>query len=200
MGEAEAEGKGLVSKLTQFFPLYVIYLFLSGWTFFDYYFREFQLDPRWLDLPAQEILVKGFTVLFTGRYWLLSIYVLVILGPIIVDEYPSIHKRIPGRIVVTVILFGALIGLYFASKSAGIAEANIDKGPLTRLPLITFSQKAQAGAAAAAKVDYAGNVLAFRTGVYYLHNVKNLKDEDEKTIALRVVRLEDLTDVQIAEH
>jgi hypothetical protein len=201
MGEDEAKRNGLVTELTQFFALYVIYLFLSGWTFFDYYFREFQLDPRWLDLPAQEILIKGFTVLFSaGGYWLWAIYLLMILGPMIVDEYPAIHKRIPVRIAVTIILFGVLVGLYFASRSAGIAEANVDKGLDTRLPVITFFRKADVGSTATDRVQYAGNVLAFRNGVYYLHNVRDLNRQSERTIALCVMRLEDLTDVQITEH
>jgi hypothetical protein len=200
MAESGSTGNGFVTKLTQLFALYVVYVFLSGWTFFDYYFRKFQIDPRWLDLPVQEILAKGFTVLFTGGQWIWLIYLLMLFGPIAVDEVPAIHTKFQGRVAVTALLFAALIGLYFVSRNAGIAEADIDEGPRTRLPLVTFSRKTESGSTGTSKVDFTGHALAFRNGVFYLQNVSALNDQNSKTIGLWVVRLEDLTEVQIAER
>lgn len=212
MSETKTGTEGLMAKLTQLSALYVVYLFISGWTFFDYYYREFGIDPRWLDLPLQEILMKGFTILFTGGWWLWPIYLAMIVGTITVDEIPAIHKRVPTRPAVAAILFVALIGVYFVSRSAGSAEAKIDEGSGSRLPLITFSQKADTGSAkaeaqagttaktAAQNTAYTGGVLAFRNGVYYLHNVSVLGDQSGHSIALSVFRIEDLADIKVAEH
>ena len=202
MSEGESSSRGVIGKLTQLFALYLIYVFLSGWTFFDYYFREFGVDPRWLDLPSQEVLVKGFTILFTGGYWLWAIYIVMIIGPIAVDELPTLHRHVPVRITVASILFSVLVCLYFASRSAGIAAATIDKGPSTRLPLIIFTRKSISSASPAdsSTRDFTGHVLAFRNGIYYLHKVSTVGSQSHETIALSVFRIEDLTDVQIVEH
>jgi hypothetical protein len=226
MSESKAGTEGLMAKLTQLSALYVVYLFISGWTFFDYYYREFGIDPRWLDLPLQEILMKGFTILFTGGGWLWPIYLFMIVGTLIVDEIPAIHRRVPARPLVAAILFAAVIGVYFASRAAGSGEAMVDKGGASRLPLITFSRKAEAKAdpaaaktdaqaspagktdappamtpkATASKTAYTGGVLAFRNGVYYLHNVSPLEKQNAHSIALSVFRIEDLSDIKVAEH
>jgi len=36
MPDQDSKTNGLVTTLTQLFALYVVYVFLSGWTFFDY--------------------------------------------------------------------------------------------------------------------------------------------------------------------
>jgi hypothetical protein len=198
--------EGLMAKLSTLSALYVVYLFISGWTFFDYYYREFGIDPRWLDLPLTEVLMKGFTILFTGGWWLWPIYLVMIAGTLVVDEIAMIHKRVLGRFAVAAILFAALIGVYFASRSAGSAQAKIDEGPRSRLSLITLSRKPETKADGGAvkveapKVDYTGKVLAFRAGVYYLHNVSTLVDQSSQSIALCVFRIEDLTDIKVVEH
>lgn len=226
MSEGKAGTEGLMAKLAQLSALYAVYLFISGWTFFDYYYREFAIDPRWLDLPLQEILMKGFTILFTGGWWLWPIYLFMIVGTLIVDEIPAIRRRSPARPLVAAILFVALIGVYFASRAAGSGQAQVDKGDSSRLPLMTFSRKAEAKAepaaaktdakaspagkadaqpgtasnAAAPKTAFTGRVLAFRNGVYYLHHVSPLGKQDAPSIALSVFRIEDLSDIKVAEH
>ena len=215
MSEVKAGNEGLMAKLAQLSALYAVYLFISGWTFFDYYYREFAIDPRWLDLPLQEILMKGFTILFTGGWWLWPIYLFMIVGTLIVDEIPAIRRRARARPLVAAILFVALIGVYFASRAAGSGQAQVDKGDSSRLPLMTFSRKVEAKADEAAKTDaqpgtasnaaepktaFTGRVLAFRNGVYYLHHVSPLGKQDSPSIALSVFRIEDLSDIKVAEH
>jgi hypothetical protein len=118
---------GIVSKLTQLFALFVIYVFLSGWTFFDSYYRSFQIDSRWLDLPFQEVLAKGFTILFTSGYWLWPLYTLMILTSVLFEDFEFVRNRLKAsRLAVTAILCfvlcGILVGVYFASQSAGSAR------------------------------------------------------------------------------
>jgi hypothetical protein len=200
MGNGKLAENGMVSKLTQLFALFVIYVFLSGWTFFDYYYRFFQIDPRWLDLPLQEVLVKGFTILFTSGYWLWLLYLLMIFVSVLFEEGELVQRRTRARTFLIVILCAVLIGVYFASRYAGLAEAKRDKGAESQLPLVTFSLKADpAPGPAGPRPKYTGHILAFRNGIYYLHDVSPL-NEQEHSLALRVVRLEDLTDVEITEQ
>jgi hypothetical protein len=200
MAANESTSSSFVGRVTQLFALYVVYVFVSGWTFFDYYYRKFQIDPRWLDLPIQEVLVKGFTVLFTGGYWLWPLYLLIIVGALAIDEMPSVQSRLWVRLVTGPILFVALVCIYFASRNAGISEAQIDEGPGTRLPLITFSKKQLSSTAGTSSADFTGHVLALRNGTFYLHNVSELGNQSSASIGLWVVRSEELTDVQIVER
>jgi hypothetical protein len=166
MPDQDSKTNGLVTTLTQLFALYVVYVFLSGWTFFDYYYREFGLDPRWLDLPAQEILVKGFTILLTGGTALWLIYTVMLVGPVLVEESPALRSKTWVRAALPLFLLGILAAVYWASARAGKDEAKIDKGPHTRLVLITFSQRTPGGSTGAQMVGFTGQVLAFRNGVY----------------------------------
>jgi hypothetical protein len=202
MPAKEGHSDGFVAALTQLFALYVVYVFLSGWTFFDYYFREFGINPRWLDLPVQEILVKGFTVLLTGGYWLWPIYLAMIVVPLAVDRLPALHERPVVRIAVGCFLFVALFGVYFASRRAGSTEAAIDKGQNTSLPVIIFSLRSCAAVVSTTTgaCDFTGDVLAVRGGVYYLHKVAVVGQQPMSAIALSVFRVEDLTNVRIVEH
>jgi hypothetical protein len=202
MPEIDSKDNGLITKLAQLSAIYVVYVFLSGWTFFDYYFREFGLDPRWLDLPIQEILVKGFTILFTGGTWLWLIYPILLVGPAVVDETPSLRRQVWIRAALPLLLLAVLVGVYFASRRAGIEEAGIDKGPRTRLTLIMFSKRGQGPPEANAvhSERFAANVLAFRDGVYYLHSESLVDSQPLNTIALSVYRMEDLRDIQVVEH
>lgn len=207
----EASSSGIVSKITQLFALYVIYVFLSGWTFFDYYFREFGVDPRWLDLPVQEILVKGFTVLLTHGFYLWPIYLAMIILPLTLDGAPKLQARLSLRLLVGSFLFFALFGVYFASRQAGTTEAAIDKGDKSRLPLITFSAKAcsangaSPGRAAESPLssnlscDFTGRILTIRNATYYLQSVTPL-NKQVRSKAIFVFRSDDLSDVTIAEH
>jgi hypothetical protein len=200
---ANDSNSGFVAKLTQLFAVYVIYVFVSGWTFLDYYFREFGVDPRWLDFPVQETLVKGFTVLFTHGQWLWPMYALMLTLPMLVDGIPQLRRHVSARIVVSSFLFATLVGVYFASRSAATVEARIDKSPQTRLPVIVFARKPPCPSPMVGSpptCEYVGTVLAVRNGLLYLHHVTTREQQSGPSLAVSVFRAEDLTDIQMIEH
>jgi len=201
--EDRKANSGIVTQVTQLFALYVVYVFLSGWTFLDYYFREFSVDPRWLDLPPQELLVKGFTVLLTHGWWLWPIYAAMLIVPLIVDARPGLQKRVSARVITSMILFVALFGVYFASRSAAVAEAENDKSVHTHLPVILFSRKPPCPAPrsdAQPTCDYTGNVLAIRNGVFYVHHSTPANGQRQPSLTLSIFRAEDLDNVRLIEH
>jgi len=65
--KAETKSYNFLSDVSMLLPLCVVYIFLSGWAFDDYYFRFFGLDPKFLDLGFHDTLVRGFTVIFYRR-------------------------------------------------------------------------------------------------------------------------------------
>jgi hypothetical protein len=202
MATSESD-RGFIAKLTQLFAVYVIYVFVSGWTFLDYYFREFGVDPRWLDFPVQETLVKGFTVLFTNGLWLWPIYATMLIVPLLVDGIPQLRRRVSARIIASCFLFVTLVGVYFASRSAATAEARIDKSPQTRLPVIIFARKPPCPSPSAGTqptCEYIGTTLAVRNGLLYLHHVTTRDKQDGPSLAVSVFRVEDLADIQMIEH
>src|SRR6266478_4077401 len=77
---------GLLSAVSKLLVLYAIYVFISGWAFLDYYFRYYGVDTRWLDLSIYDILIKGFTVLFTGGSLLWPLYLILIAVPLIAER------------------------------------------------------------------------------------------------------------------
>src|SRR5258708_36159885 len=85
-GGGEAASGGLIWAVSQVLVLYAIYVSISGWAFLDYYFRYFGLDTRWLDLSIYDILIKGFTVLFTGGALLWPLYIALILLPLVAER------------------------------------------------------------------------------------------------------------------
>jgi hypothetical protein len=219
---------GLIAKLAQLIALYVVYVFLSGWAFFDHYYREFGADPRWFDLPLQETLVKGFTILFSNAFSLLSIalwaiYLLMIGVPLWGDGTKH-RDHLWVRFSVGGFMVAALISVYFLSAHAGLSAARSDQGAPTRLALATFSLKScverreakekgsqeQIGrhntpksatapkAAEQENCDYSGQILIFRNSTYYMYKVAALRQQPEKTLELRVFRAEDLADLHIA--
>jgi hypothetical protein len=212
---------GLVAKLTQLLALYVVYVFLSGWAFFDHYYREFGADPRWFDLPLQETLVKGFTVLFTNGALLWVLYLALVLIPLLTDD-PKLRDRMWVRVSTGVFMIVALVGIYFLSARAGASAAMEDKGTPTRLALSTFSWKPcldrreavekqrnaasniradkkgkNSNAAMKESCDYSGQILIFRSGTYYMYKVAPLGEQAKATLELRVFRAEDLSDLRI---
>ncbi len=210
--------ESFIAKLTQLVALYVVYVFLSGWTFFDFYYRQFGVDPRWFDLPVQETLVKGFTVLFTSGTWLWACYGIMLLVPLWVDGSAKLRDRFLVRMLVGGVMIGVLLCVFFISKSAGISEAKHDQaGTPTRLAPVTFTLKACAERnelkskeisrtgqhkvlqeTTLPKCDYSGQILIFRNGVYYLYKVAPLREQPPANLALQVYRAEELINLTIA--
>jgi hypothetical protein len=212
--------EGLIAKLAQLLALYVVYVFLSGWTFFDFYYRQFGVDPRWFDLPLQETLVKGFTILFTSGTWLWPVYAAMLVGPLWVDGAEFLRDRLWVRLLLVLfMMMGILLCVYFISRHAGTSEAKNDQGSPTRLAPATFSLKAclerrdakrEAPPVDPSKktakekplkqenCDYFGEILIFRNGNYYMYKVAPLREQSQNSLAVQVFRAEELVNLNIA--
>lgn len=54
MSEKHAEDKKpntVIGSIAGLLSLYTVFVFMSGWTFLDFYYRRFGIYIRWLDLP-----------------------------------------------------------------------------------------------------------------------------------------------------
>jgi hypothetical protein len=191
-----AVGEPWFSKVSQYLGLYVIYVFISGWAFGDFYLREMGLSPRWLDLSFYEVLVTGFTVLFTGGKWLWPFYVLVLLVPILIEVSPwSSHASV--RIISTIVLVALLFPIYLVSRAAGVQQAQIDKGAKSsRLSVITFSSKEGK--------KYVGKLLYLKNGTYFIREVRAIDspdaDDASTGLELSIYRAEDVQDVKVVGY
>jgi hypothetical protein len=193
------ERGGLVSAVSQLLVLYAIYVFISGWAFLDYYFRYFGVDTRWLDLSTYDVLIKGFTVLFTGSYWLGPLYFLVIVLPLIAER--KFQKSIGSILFVTLVLLAILLSVYLLSRKAGETMARKDKSESTTLPSVTFRVKGS-------KIRYYGKLLGFRSGTYFVHGVQPIPGQtpvagannSSAMLELSILRTEDIDEVTIVEH
>jgi len=190
---------GLVSAVSKLLLLYAIYVFISGWAFLDYYFRYFGVDTRWLDFSIYDVLIKGFTVLFTGGWLLWPVYLLLITVLLIAER--KLKVQIWSVLTVIILLLGVLWLVYTISRGAGEERARLDKGNNSTLPAITFTQKTS-------RLQYHGKLLAFRAETYFIHGVElipgqnrtALNPSDGSTLELSLLRAEDITDVTIVEH
>ena len=121
----ESTESGLVSAVSKLLVLYAIYVFISGWAFLDYYFRYYGVDTRWLDLSVYDILIKGFTVLFTGGSLLWPLYLILIAVPLIAER--KLKNQVWSVFTVTVLLLAVLLAVYTVSRRAGEERARLDK-------------------------------------------------------------------------
>jgi hypothetical protein len=197
---SESEKGGLVSAVSQLLVVYAIYVFISGWAFLDYYFRYFGLDTRWLDLSTPEVLIKGFTILFSEGWWVLwPIYGLLFSVPLIVER--KLQNRFNIALAVVMFLLCMLFPIYIESRSIGEKMAVADKGVNSTLPAVTFTAKIS-------KLQYHGKLLGFRSGTYFVHNVELIPGQNVKTtdvftgspLELSIIRAEDVVDVSVIEH
>jgi len=110
--------------------------FSRGWTFDDYYFRSFGLDPKFLDVSFHDTLVKGFTIIFTGVLRLRVCYLALLLIPPLLNVS---RTRPWAKVLCMAALFLALLPLiYLISRSAGERKAAVDKGPMSTLSRSDF--------------------------------------------------------------
>jgi len=194
----EPEKGGLVSAVAQLLVVYGIYVFISGWAFLDYYFRYFGLDTRWLDLSTPEVLIKGFTVLFSHLWWVLwPIYVLLFTVPLIVER--KLQKSFGVALAVVVFMLLMLFPIYLVSRSVGEDMAIVDKSVNSTLPAVTFTDNTS-------KLQYHGRLLGFRSGTYFVHGAGLIPGQNAKVasmgsnLELSIIRAEDINDVVIVEH
>ncbi len=217
--------ESFIAKLTQLLAVYVVYVFLSGWTFFYFYYRQFGVDPRWFDLPVQETLVKGFTILFTSGPWLWPCYIAMLVVPLWLDGKASLRDRLWVRLLLGLFMIGVLLCVFYISRSAGVKEAKNDQGSPTRLVPATYSLKAcldrnearrkdaRSGKEARSEgsrktqqeksperenCDYSGEILILRNGIYYMYKVAPLREQPKTTLAVQVYRAEDLANLTLA--
>jgi hypothetical protein len=183
---------GFVSVVVKLLPLYLVYVFLSGWTFFDYYFRFFGVNPRWLDLSFYDTVVKGFTILYSGGEWLWLVYAAALVLPFafdgcLKDRHWAISKLLPAAI-----LFVLTFAVYSISQKAGISQARVDKSDRSRLPSIIFTVHGQ---------DYHGKLLMLKGGTYFIHKAAKLKeDATGGNLQVSIYRTEDLSNVTVTGY
>lgn len=190
----------MISTVSKLLLLYAVYVFISGWAFLDYYYRYYGVDTRWLDLTTYDILIKGFTVLFTGGWLLWPLYVVLIALPLIAER--KLQNRIWSVLAITATLLVILLAVYVVSRRAGEKMAQADKGEGTTLPSIIFTSKAS-------KLKYHGKLLGFRTGVYFVHGVALIPGQNtpvgdvsgsSSDLELSMIRADDITDTTVIEH
>jgi hypothetical protein len=165
----------VVSKLSGLIGLYAVFVYLSGWTFLDYYYRSFGLNTTWLDISITETLMKGFIILFEGGQLLWFIYVFVVVVPVLFEVFPRLRVHIMAQIVIACLMLSCLPIAYYISKSAGEKAAAIRQGPQTALPDVSF--EIQCGRAFKKHV---GKLLYVKNGFYYLHRVQPLEGQSVK--------------------
>jgi hypothetical protein len=191
---------GLISTVSKLLVLYAVYVFISGWAFLDYYYRYYGVDTRWLDLTTYDILIKGFTVLFTGGWLLWPLYVVLIALPLIAER--KLQNRIWSVLAITATLLAILLAVYVVSTRAGEKIAQADKSDNTTLPSIIFRSRAS-------KLQYHGKLLGFRSGVYLVHGVALVPGQNSLSadtpggssdLELSMIRGEDITEITVIEH
>lgn len=184
---------GILSNVIKLLPIYAIYVFVAGWTFNDYYFRYFGVNPRWLDIAFHDTLTKGFTILFEAGGWKLwVVYALMLAAPLVAESLRGLqgHGRI--RRVLEIILVAVLVGIlpliYRVSREAGINQAKIDKGSGSSLPTISFT---------ASKRPYRGHLLFLKSGTYFVHNVDERDVSEVQEVS--IFRAEEVSDIRVVE-
>lgn len=189
---------GVVSRASKLLALYMVYVFLSGWAFLDYYYRFFGIDPRSLDIGFYDILIKGFTILFTGGGLLWPIYILLVLVPLLVEGMPQKRSYFWNLLLVPFLIVLLLL-VYLVSRHSGEVRAKLDKSDKSTLPAITFQMHG---------CYYHGKLLFLNGDTYFIHGVNHIPILDPKSVCqekggeleLSVYRAADLNEVKIIEH
>lgn len=198
---AGGDDSDLLSTLSKLLPVYAIYLFVSGWAFWDYYYRYFGIDPRSLDIGFYDTLMKGFTVLFTaekltvmsflegaGLLWL--IYVALIVLTVVVLK--KVGQRLSSSIVITTLLILILLAVYFISRNAGLERARLDTSDETRLPAIVFTD---------GTCTYHGKLLLLKGETYFINGVAPIGTGNQCPVSgnlqISIYRASELSEVKI---
>ena len=184
---------GVLSSVIKSLPIYAVYVFVAGWTFYDYYFRYFGVNPRWLEIAFHDTLTKGFTILFEVSGWKLwVVYALMLAVPLVAESLRSLQNHSSIRRVLEMALVATLVGLfpliYWISREAGINQAKADKGSGSSLPIISFT---------ANKRPYKGHLLFLKSGTYFVHNVDERVESEVQEVS--IFRAEEVTDVRVVE-
>jgi hypothetical protein len=153
----------IVGKISGLVGLYAVFVFISGWTYFDAYYSSFGIYARWLDLSVTETLTKGFFILFEqhGRF-LWFIYVFVVVVPVIFEVVPRFKTHIKSQVIIAAIMLAYLPATYFISRRAGLAAASTNQGSDTNLPIIRFNTKCGM---------FSGRLLFIKDHDLYIHDL-----------------------------
>lgn len=191
---AENRSGGFAKAQIEMFPLYFVYIFLSGWTFLDKYYRYFGIDLKSLGIGVPDVLVKGFTILIPGPNLLWLIYLGVFISAFVADWAGLRRKKTECiKIIWLIVLIGLLIPTYKVASKAGLRRAQEDKGEHSQLPSLTFLLKNDRG------VGYHGKLL-FRSGdIYFIHGVAPI-GQNGGELELSVYKGDEIRDVKITEH
>jgi hypothetical protein len=187
--KTETKNYSFLSDVSMLLPLCVVYIFLSGWAFDDYYFRFFGLDPKFLDVGFHDTLVRGFTVIFIGARWLSTFYVALFLTPPILNI--SSWRPLIRLLLMAVLFVGLLPAVYLISRSAGEQKARIDAGSASTLPAMTFTFQ---------KRSLVGKLLYLKGDLYFIHRVRPSGGEDDGNIELSAYKASEIEDVRIVGH
>lgn len=182
------ESKNPLLELSAVLPFFAIYIFLSGWAFDDFYFRSFGLDPKLLDLNFHDTLVKGFTIAFSGSWWLFIVYALLLLPILLSSSTSSSCAKLLWTTALGIVL---LLAVYLISRSAGEEAARIDKGDKSTLPDITF---------VVGKQQLIGKLLYIHGDAYFVHRVRKQGQETGGEMQLSVYKGSQMDEVTITEH
>jgi hypothetical protein len=207
--EKENESTTIIGKISSLIGLYAIFIFLSGWTYLDYYYRAFGIYSRWLDISVAETFTKGFEILFQGGSLLWIIYVFVLVVPILFEVFPRFRKHIIVQILLACLLLSCVPLTYLIASRVGQQAGLDNQGDHTYLNSIRFSTECG---------TYIGNLLYIKDDTYYVHDLKllsklqstsncylpSLPTEEQKSRgdvfhALTAVRANEIRFLEIAE-
>jgi hypothetical protein len=194
----------IVGKISGLVGLYAVFVFISGWTYFDAYYSSFGIYARWLDLSVTETLTKGFFILFEPHgLWLWIIYVFVVVVPVIFEVVPRFKTHIKSQIVVAAIMLACLPATFLISRRVGLFAASQNQGNDTSLPFIRFNTKCGM---------FSGRLLFIKDHDLYIHDLTQdneikpntdcfvLSRQESVNHFLYIFRLEDVKQVEILER
>lgn len=187
--EVGTKNYNFLSDVSMLLPLCVVYIFLSGWAFDDYYFRFFGLDPKFLDLGFHDTLVRGFTIIFVGARWLAVLYVALFLVPSFLNI--SSARSLVKIVSMAVLFVGLLPAVYLISRTAGERKAKLDAGSVSTLPAVTFMFQ---------KRPHIGKLLYIKGDIYFIHRVRPSGREDGGSLELSAYKASEVEDVKIIGH
>lgn len=200
----DQQSSTIVGKISGLVGLYAVFVFISGWTYFDAYYSSFGIYARWLDLSVTETLTKGFLILFEQPgQWLWLVYLFVVVVPVIFEVVPRFKTRIALQVIVAGIMLACLPATYIIARGAGLSAASTNQGNDTNLPFIRFNTKCGM---------FSGRLLFIKDHDLYIHDLT--RDDELKTNSgcfalsqkergnhfLYVYRLEDVKEVEIVER
>jgi hypothetical protein len=168
--ETEKQSSTVVGKISGLVGLYAIFVFLSGWTYLDYYYRTFGIYTRWLDISIPETLMKGFIILFEGGEWLWVIYVFILVVPVLFEVFPNFQSHKVAQLVTALIMLSCLPITYYISRAVGSQAARQNQGDASALPDLRMATKCG---------TYIGKLVFIKDGLFYVHDARLIDVSDK---------------------